>query len=603
MITGDARRSTQPARRCLDPPRVIVAAIVVCVAYFLGAQLGLQLRLPGATPSVLWPPNALLTSALLLVPRRHWAVMVAGGVPAHLTLTIGTDWPGAMIGRLFLTNCGEALIGATLLRRFSDAPVVRFARAPVRVRRLGCARRAGRLELLRRRRRSSFSAESYWDVWRARTFANVLTAVTVVPAVTSVAGYLTSDEPWPPAAARAGVDRARGRIADHVVRHSVRRSEIHLHPGRGPGAPAFLLPFIAWAAVRFGTIGASVTVLMTALLAIVSAAHGNSPFFTLSPGETLIGVQFLILAAALPHLALAASIDERRHALDALAARLDFERLLGQLAHAFLAPPGTRRRGLPDCAPRRGRAAPPRRRPAVPARGLGAHRDGLWFRHDASPAAKKNRGPGFPGARERDFRQPRSARWQRRRLSHRRRRGSAIVHEPRLRIRLCDPARLRNRGLRLRIISVDRPPMQWDRHLVARLRLIAEIFRTATARQHAEAALVASETLKTAILSSLVSGVAVPRPRRRRHRHERALERRGARQRPGMGRRLARRGPAGAGPDGADPGGRTRRRGRTRRAVGRTAALRRAAPARHAARPAVLGGARFIRSIGPRAAR
>ena len=65
----------------------------------------------------------------------------------------------------------------------------------------------------------------------------------------------------------------------------------------------------------------------------------QQPFFTLSPGETLIGVQFLILAAALPHLALAAAIDERRQALDDVAARLDFERLLGQLAHAFLDAP------------------------------------------------------------------------------------------------------------------------------------------------------------------------------------------------------------------------------------------------------------------------
>ena len=52
-------------------------------------------------------------------------------------------------------------------------------------------------------------------------------------------------------------------------------------------------------------------------------------------------------------------------------------------------------------------------------------------------------------------------------------------------------------------------PMPWDRDLVARLRLIAEIFGSAMARQHAEDALVGSEMLKTAILSSLASGVAV----------------------------------------------------------------------------------------------
>ena len=145
-------------------------------------------------------------------------------------------------------------------------------------------------------------------------------------------------------------------------------------------------------------------------------------------------------------------------------------------------------------------------------------------------------------------------------------------------------------------------PMRWDRDLGARLRLIAEIFGSAMARQHAEDALVGNETLKTAILSSLASGVAV-------------LDRQGCviamnerwtglaqRQRPGMGGRLDRRGPAGARPHGGDPGGRACRRGRARRAVGRAAALRRAAPRSPPRKDRVSGWCRFIRSTGPRAA-
>src|SRR6187551_3019133 len=103
VLTGDARRPTLGRDGAWTRARVLTAAIAVCVAYFLGAQLGLQLRLPGATPSVLWPPNALLTSALLLVPRRHWPVMILAALPAHLTLSAGTDWQWAMIGLLFLT--------------------------------------------------------------------------------------------------------------------------------------------------------------------------------------------------------------------------------------------------------------------------------------------------------------------------------------------------------------------------------------------------------------------------------------------------------------------------------------------------------------------
>ena len=174
-------------------------------------------------------------------------------------------------------------------------------------------------------------------MWRARTFANVLTALTVVPAVTSVVRYLISRESAPPlsrvlewTALSAGLLTTWFAIPFAEARYT-------FIPGAVRVPLAFLLPFIAWAAVRFGTIGASVALLMSTLLTIVSAARGNSPFYSLTPGETLIGVQFLLVAASVPNLALAAVIDERRHALEALAERLDFERLLGQLAHAFLA--------------------------------------------------------------------------------------------------------------------------------------------------------------------------------------------------------------------------------------------------------------------------
>ena len=55
-------------------------------------QLGSVLRFPPAVTSVIWPPNALLTAALLLVPPRRWwlcipATLLVGlcfGLPLYL---------------------------------------------------------------------------------------------------------------------------------------------------------------------------------------------------------------------------------------------------------------------------------------------------------------------------------------------------------------------------------------------------------------------------------------------------------------------------------------------------------------------------------------
>src|SRR2546427_12196373 len=52
--------------------------LAVAVAYYVGAQLGFILRFPPTTPSVLWPPNSILTATLLLTPvRRRWVFPVS----------------------------------------------------------------------------------------------------------------------------------------------------------------------------------------------------------------------------------------------------------------------------------------------------------------------------------------------------------------------------------------------------------------------------------------------------------------------------------------------------------------------------------------------
>ena len=106
--------------------------------------------------------------------------------------------------------------------------------------------------------------------------------------------------------------------------------------------------------------------------------------------------------AALPHLALAAAIDERRQALDTAAARLEFERLLGQLAHAFLEartePAGKAyQNALRDVGERLNFDA------VVLLRrdGQALVVTGAWFRHDAYAGPWPIRRPPSPGARAR----------------------------------------------------------------------------------------------------------------------------------------------------------------------------------------------------------
>src|SRR2546428_6440 len=97
-------------------PFIPARALLVCAAYYVGANIGFILRFPSATPSVMWPPNAILTATLLLTPPRRWWVYLLAALPAHLVAEgLGAGWPAPLVLGLFATNCSEALVAAALV--------------------------------------------------------------------------------------------------------------------------------------------------------------------------------------------------------------------------------------------------------------------------------------------------------------------------------------------------------------------------------------------------------------------------------------------------------------------------------------------------------
>ena len=99
-----------------------ITALIVAAGYYLGAQVGLWLTFHPATTSVLWPPNAILTAALLMTPPRVWWVCLAAALPAHILLELGAGFSANLSALLFITNCSEALLAAIAVRALSDAP-------------------------------------------------------------------------------------------------------------------------------------------------------------------------------------------------------------------------------------------------------------------------------------------------------------------------------------------------------------------------------------------------------------------------------------------------------------------------------------------------
>jgi hypothetical protein len=100
-----------------------MTGLIVSVAYFLGAKIGMMLTMPPQAVSTLWPPNAILLGALLVTPPRSWWVILLAAFPAHLAVELGSGLPPAMVLCWFVSNCSEALIGAACVRLVRTDPL------------------------------------------------------------------------------------------------------------------------------------------------------------------------------------------------------------------------------------------------------------------------------------------------------------------------------------------------------------------------------------------------------------------------------------------------------------------------------------------------
>ena len=347
-LASFARRPATPAinwllrdrRKWLAHPMTgtLTSAVLVSIAYYLGARLGLELRLPGATPSVMWPPNAILTAALLLSPTRRWWIYLLAAFPAHVVVELGTSWPAPMIVALFLTNSFEALIAAGTVRRISGERVDLSTLRGVAVFIVGAGLAAPFI--------SSFAdaavvaglnGEEYGSVWRTRFFSNVLTELTFVPSLLLIVEILPE---WLREAPR------RRQLEALLLGLGLMLACFGVFGGllnAGGAIPisantplAFLLPFLLWAAVRFGPGGASLALLITAVLATWTGTRVDDPFAELSPAEGVLAFQVFLSSLAIPLLCLAAVVKERRLANERLAERLRFEELLSRFSSAFV---------------------------------------------------------------------------------------------------------------------------------------------------------------------------------------------------------------------------------------------------------------------------
>jgi PAS domain S-box-containing protein len=287
--------------------------LIVGVAYYVGALTGLALTMQTQPVSTLWPPNAILLAALLLTPPRLWPFLLLGALPAHLLVELRSGIPLRMAVSWFVSNSTEALIGAGLMRQIDRSPRLDSFRRAANFLIIGVFLATFLSSFLDAAlvAWNRFGTESYWDVWRARFLSNVLATLALVPVIVH--------------AAEVRLERLRnvsGRRFVEAVLLMGGLLTVCVLVFTGGGAPPATavaivyapLPFLLWAAVRFGPGGSSASLLLLSLLAVWAAINGHRPFDASSAHDNALLLQLFLIVTYVPVLTLAALMAERRRA-------------------------------------------------------------------------------------------------------------------------------------------------------------------------------------------------------------------------------------------------------------------------------------------------
>jgi signal transduction histidine kinase len=336
--TLDAR-PTALRERVSASLQAVSLPLIVATAYLLGATLGIYLRIPDSTPSAVWPPNAIVTAAFLLTAPRRWWLIVLGALPAHLVSELGV-FPIPHILTLFVTNIGEGLLAASLLRIFSDAPV-QYNTLRRMAMLICCAALTANLvtSFPDAAAAAVLANDDFATVLRDRFLSNFLAQLAVVPAIIGVlrAGIAPLLHwTW-----RRWLETGVMVSAFLFVSYSISLSAESWMDSPIPRLSLGLfLPFQLWAAVRFGSTGAALSVLATMVAAVIAAIYGEGVFQGWDPEERMTVLQMFLIATAIPVMCIAALVEERRDAERALTERLRFEEMLARLSGAFLRHPG-----------------------------------------------------------------------------------------------------------------------------------------------------------------------------------------------------------------------------------------------------------------------
>ncbi len=299
--------------RALDSrPGRLAVLVLVGGGYFVAGKLGLAVAFFHASASPVWPSTGIAIAALLLLGTRVWPAILASAFLVNITTA------GSVATSLGIAagNTLEGLVAVSLVNRFASGreaferprDVFKFAALAGMVSAaLSATIGVSALTL------GGYAARGeYGAIWLTWWLGDAAGALVVAPLLVLWA---------------AGVPRrwtGRRAIEASVLVLSLVVVALVVFTAIGPAAltnkpVAFVtIPFLLWAAYRFGPREAATATAILSAIAIGGTLGKLGPFAVGDPNQSLLLLQAFLATVSVMTLAVAAGVTERRRVQHAL---------------------------------------------------------------------------------------------------------------------------------------------------------------------------------------------------------------------------------------------------------------------------------------------
>lgn len=285
---------------------------LVAATYYFVARLGLLLSFQNTNASPIWPASGIGFAAMFFWGYRIWPAIWVGAFLANIVTLFnhGSISMGSLLMASSVVGVGntlEAVAGVFLLRRFvglrspfdDTEDVIRFLCVTFIMCLISCTVGTAVLTL---------THIIPWDIWHLAWFTWWLGDITGIVVFTPLCLLFTKHF-WTSLKPHRMIEALLFLIFITIAVGAIFCGQIQM--GALHTALSYLLiPFVVWAAFRYGQIGVALTILIISGMALWGTIHGYGPFAQSTLHRSLVILQIFVGAVTMMGLFLASALTE-----------------------------------------------------------------------------------------------------------------------------------------------------------------------------------------------------------------------------------------------------------------------------------------------------